>query len=269
MRIAFFEDDGADGFAPIALTRPVFELVCGQFSLRERLVRFLDVQEWGVFIRPYLEASYREFSPEAFVNDCVWLGEEPTLMINARWLPTPEAIEQLSSIESNVAGFCGDTLAFLLVEPFESSLLSDSEWAEPLLKIAGTRNAIQAEGKVVSHPWNLIDFNPEQLEADFRSCAFTGGQTDFGPQIAVLGAPENVYVSLKADIDPFVVIDARSRRAAVGCDGQIIEALDTVGAQPAAVSRAELVVECVRRVIIIDAALGRFRNICVERQERG
>ena len=210
MRIAFFEDDGADGFAPIALTRPVFELVCGQFSLRERLVRFLDVQEWGVFIRPYLEASYREFSPEAFVNDCVWLGEEPTLMINARWLPTPEAIEQLSSIESNVAGFCGDTLAFLLVEPFESSLLSDSEWAEPLLKIAGTRNAIQAEGKVVSHPWNLIDFNPEQLEADFRSCAFTGGQTDFGPQIAVLGAPENVYVSLKADIDPFVVIDARN-----------------------------------------------------------
>ena len=75
MRIAFFEDNGADGFAPIALTRPVFELLCGQFSLRERLIRFLDVHEWGVFIRPYLEQTYREFSPEAFVNYCVWLGE--------------------------------------------------------------------------------------------------------------------------------------------------------------------------------------------------
>ncbi|MGZ0172428.1 MAG: putative sugar nucleotidyl transferase [Planctomycetales bacterium] len=210
MRIAFFEDDGADGFAPIALTRPVFELLCGQFSLRERLIRFLDVQEWGVFIRPYLEQAYREFSPEAFVNDCVWLGEEPTLLINASWLPTPEAIDQLGSVESDVAGFCGETLVFLLVEPFESSLLSDSEWAEPLLKIAGTRSSIQADGNVVSHPWDLIDFNSEQLAADFHSCAFTGGQTDFGPQIAVLGDPGNVFVSPSADIDPFVVIDARN-----------------------------------------------------------
>ncbi|NQV27823.1 MAG: hypothetical protein HQ518_26030 [Rhodopirellula sp.] len=210
MRIAFFEDDGADGFAPIALTRPVFELVCGQFSLRERLIRFLDVREWGVFIRPYLEQTYREFSPEAFVNDCVWLGEEPTLLINARWLPTPEAIEQLSTVGSDVAGFCDGTLAYLLVDPFESSLLSDSEWAEPLLKIAGTRNAAAVTGKVASHPWDLIDFNSAQLEADFRSCRFIGGQTDFGPQVAVLGDPNDVFVSPSADIDPFVVIDARN-----------------------------------------------------------
>ena len=135
MRIAFFEDDGADGFAPIALTRPVFELLCGQFSLRERLIRFLDVHEWGVFIRPYLEQTYREFSPEAFVNDCVWLGEEPTLLINARWLPTPEDIEQLATVDSEVAGFCGETLAYLVVDPFESSLLSNTEWSDPLLKI--------------------------------------------------------------------------------------------------------------------------------------
>jgi len=209
MRIAFFEDDGAEGFAPIALTRPVFELLCGQFSLRERLIRFLNVQEWGAFVRPCLRQTYQEFSPEAFVNDNVWLGNEPTLLINARWLPSPVAIKQLEHIENDVAGFCGDTLAFLLVEPIESSLLTDSEWADPLLKIAGTRNAIQVEGQVVSHPWDLIDFNSDQLEADFRSCQYTGGQTEFGPQVAILGDPENVFVSPRADIDPFVVIDAR------------------------------------------------------------
>ena len=223
MRIAFFEDNGADGFAPIALTRPVFELLCGQFSLRERLIRFLDVHEWGVFIRPYLEQTYREFSPEAFVNDCVWLGEEPTLLINARWLPSPESIEQLKTVGSDVAGFCGETLAFLVVDPFESSLLSNSEWSDPLLKIAGTRNAARADGKVVSHPWDLIDFNPEQLEADFRSCNFSGGQIEFGPQIAVLGDRQNVFVSPSADIDPFVVIDARNCSVSIG-DGVKVQA---------------------------------------------
>lgn len=209
MRIAFFEDDGADGFAPIALTRPVFELICGQFSLRERLIRFLDVQEWGVFIRPHLSQTYREFSPEAFINDAVWLADEPTLFINARWLPTPNAIDQLQTVESDIAGFCGETLAFLLVEPFESSLITDGDWTEPLLKIAGTRQAIQVDGKTASHPWDLIDFNEDQLRADFTSCARSDGQQEFGPQIAVLGDPANVYVSPDADIDPFVVIDAR------------------------------------------------------------
>ena len=223
MRIAFFEDDGADGFAPIALTRPVFELLCGQFSLRERLIRFLDVHEWGAFIRPYLEPTYREFSPEAFVNDSVWLGEEPTLLINARWLPTSESIEQLKTVGSDVAGFCGETLAFLVVDPFESSLLSNSEWSDPLLKIAGTRSSVQADGKVVSHPWDLIDFNPGQLEADFWSCNFSGGQTEFGPQIAVLGDPQNVFVSPSADIDPFVVIDARNGSVSIG-DGVKVQA---------------------------------------------
>lgn len=209
MRIALFEDDGAKGFAPIALTRPVFELICGQFSLRERLIRALDIHEWGVFIRPHLLQTYREFSPDAFVNDCVWLGDEPTLLINARWLPAPEAIEQLGSAESNVAGFCGDTLAFLLIEPFESSLITETDWADPLLKIARTRQPLQVPGKVVSHPWDLIDCNEEQLRADFRSSDFSDGQQELGTHVAVLGDANDVYVSPSADIDPFVVIDAR------------------------------------------------------------
>ena len=129
----------------------------------------------------------------------------------------------MKTVGSDVAGFCGETLAFLVVDPFESSLLSNSEWSDPLLKIAGTRNAARADGKVVSHPWDLIDFNPEQLEADFRSCNFSGGQIEFGPQIAVLGDRQNVFVSPSADIDPLVVIDARNGSVSIG-DGVKVQA---------------------------------------------
>lgn len=210
MRIAFFEDQGADGFAPIALTRPVFELLCGQFCLRERLIRALDIEEWGAFVRPYLQATYRESQPEAFVNDTIWLGDEPTLLINGRWLPDAAAIDQLADHDESVAGFCGDTLAFILIEPMETALLSDTEWDSPLERIAATRTRFDVTGTVISHPWDLIDHNPVQLTADFRRCQFDDGQTEFDSQVSVLGNPDDVYVSPGADIDPFVVIDARS-----------------------------------------------------------
>ena len=62
MRLAMFEDQAAAGLVPIAWMRPVCELLCGQFSLRERLLRGLSVPEWGVFVRPFQigRASCRE-----------------------------------------------------------------------------------------------------------------------------------------------------------------------------------------------------------------
>ncbi len=60
MRVAFVEDSNAANFHPLTLARPVFELVCGQYSLRERIVRHCGVSEWGVFIRDHLAETYRE-----------------------------------------------------------------------------------------------------------------------------------------------------------------------------------------------------------------
>ena len=86
-RVAFFEDRSASQLNPIALLRPVFELLCGHFSVRERVVRCLDVTEWGAFVRPHLVDACREHHPEARINDESWLAEGPTLLINGRWIP--------------------------------------------------------------------------------------------------------------------------------------------------------------------------------------
>ena len=217
MRIALFEDSASAGFGPIAHTRPVFELLCGHFSLRERLIRSLDVHEWGVFVRPQLAEVYREEQPEAFVNDFTWLAEEPTLLINGRWLPTADQITKLNSIEDDVVGTSDGHVAFLLVNSFETALLADENFDDPLLKIAGTRTAIEADGRWVERPWNLIDLNPDLLEQDFASRNTAGGQV--APErAAVLGDPQRVFIHPTADVDPFVVIDAREGAVFVDAD---------------------------------------------------
>src|SRR5437899_3082756 len=95
MRVAFFEDRDSLDVGPIAQLRPLFELVCGHFALRERAVRCREVTRWGVFIRESLTETYREQHPEAQINDARWLSEGATLFLNGRWLASFETLENI------------------------------------------------------------------------------------------------------------------------------------------------------------------------------
>lgn len=225
MRIAFFEDAAASGFAPIALTRPVFELLCGQFSHRERVIQTCHITEWGAFIRGFLAETYREAQPEARVNDFEWLTEQPTLLINGRWLTGPAGLAQLCDTTEATVGKAGDEVAWILLEPFEAALLTDDDFDDPLQKIAATRTPVDAGGWMVERPWNLIDLNPELLVADFQmripGRSAVEFQIESDQQLAILGNPEDVSIDPSASIDPFVVIDARGGPVSIEADVKI------------------------------------------------
>jgi len=225
MRLAFFEDSGADHFVPIALTRPVFELLCGQFSIRERVVRTLEVSEWGALTRDYLVESYRESQPEARVNDFTWLTEQPTLLINGRWLAAADQLSRLADVTEATVGMSGTDVAYILIDPVEATLLTEADWEDPLRKIAATRTPVAAGGRLVERPWSLIDNNPEMLVADFRLRLSRRSEPESGSEldhrVAILGNPEDVSIDPTAAIDPFVVIDARGGPVSIDARARI------------------------------------------------
>lgn len=220
MRVAFFEDQPAtENFSPIALLRPVFELVCGQFSARERALRFLPVTDWGAFLRPELAEVYQEENREAHVNDLDWLRQTPTLFLNGRWLADPRS---LSACGPDTAGIIDDCVVFVTLSPDDVSRLTDGDVGKVLMQIARERHRVSAAGKLAKYPWDLIHHNPSQLNADFAARPF--GQSiagQLGPQVAVVGNLENVYVDPSAAIDPFVVIDARKGPVTIEADAMI------------------------------------------------
>lgn len=208
MRIAFFEDHAAAGFHPLTLLRPVFELVCGQFSLRERVIRTRCIADWGAFVRPYLAEVYHEEQPEAHVNDDSWLAAQPTVLLNGRWLPGPRFLEQIRDDE---AGIVGDEVVYLTVDPFEASLLADHHREAVIARLARTKRLVPAGGTLLCRPWDLVEHNAEQLRLDFETRKRSNGRpvaaSDSPP--AILGSPESVVIDSAATIDPFVVLDAR------------------------------------------------------------
>ncbi|MEX0702734.1 MAG: putative sugar nucleotidyl transferase [Planctomycetales bacterium] len=206
MRVALYEDGSAGDLGPIALMRPVFELVCGRFTLRERLLRHFGAREWSAFVRDYLAETYREEFPEASVNDFVRLTRAPTVLVNGRWLPTPEA---LPAIREDEVGVIDDTVAYLTLDPLEAVLLTETSWDDALAQIARTRRFVPAAGQLIHRPWDLIEHNPAQLASDFRWLKDSLPRSEPGPQVATLGPVENVSIDPSAEIDPFVVLDAR------------------------------------------------------------
>ncbi len=217
MRFFLFEDSATDLLNPVALMRPVFELICGRESLRRRVQRWFPRADWGVRVRPWLADVYREEFPEAHVNDSVWLAEQPALLMNGRWMPERHLND--ADVTMDNAGFIDGHLTWIALAPEESRLLEGEDFHDVLLGIARSRRVVEASGIMIRRPWDLVDHNAVQLDRDFADEGVS--QISAAPHVQCLGDPGDVYISEQSEIDPYVVIDARQGPVSIDRDVQI------------------------------------------------
>ncbi len=217
MRILLFEDSHAEDFTPVALLRPVFELVCGRESLRRRLQRWFPDAEFGGWVRPWLMDSYAEEHPSMKVNDFDWIRSGKVLLVNGRWLPE----RRLTALDfvTHQAGFVDGNPAwvFLPGEELVELLQADPETA--LTQYAHSQRALPTSGRWINYPWDLVCQNAAQLARDFADEGVTQSQPR--DHVQLLGDPADVYISAQAEIDPYVVIDARSGPVSIDRDAKI------------------------------------------------
>ena len=81
MSICIFEDELYLNFEPLIYSRPVYELVCGISTLREKIVRAFPKEKVTLKCRNYLEPFVREENSKCKVNE---LEEDDYLFINGR-----------------------------------------------------------------------------------------------------------------------------------------------------------------------------------------
>ncbi len=206
MQVAYFEDALANQLRPLCWLRPVFELVCGQSGLRERVNRSLAPSQWGAFTRSWLADAYQEEHPTSCINRTDWLRSGPTLLLNGRWLPD---VNQLTQLKPGDAVWKHETLVGLLLNPADAVQLDPFHIATSANALAREQRSVPASGHLIQYPWDLVHHNRMQLEQDFRARQRGPSKTNLGPQVALLGVDEDIFIDPSAQIDPFVVIDAR------------------------------------------------------------
>ncbi|MCG6155075.1 putative sugar nucleotidyl transferase [Rubinisphaera margarita] len=211
MRVLFVESPRCRRFSPIALLRPVFELLCGTRSMRQRVLDTLQPDEWGVVVRPSLAAVYAEEFPEARVNDLEWINAGATVLVDGTWLGDPRELAAAASTDTSfVRQFEPKTAAFESLEQISELFSADS--------------SAEGRGHVLRYPWELINHNGEMITLDFEllKSQRAAGQEIPPGSLSSGSSADQVFIHPTASIEPFVAINAEAGPVIVD-EGAVIQ----------------------------------------------
>jgi UDP-N-acetylglucosamine diphosphorylase / glucose-1-phosphate thymidylyltransferase / UDP-N-acetylgalactosamine diphosphorylase / glucosamine-1-phosphate N-acetyltransferase / galactosamine-1-phosphate N-acetyltransferase len=202
MRVCLYEDHGVDNLEPLILSRPVFELLCGQDSLGAKQARAFAASELGWLVRPSLVPLCQAERPNAPVNDFTWLRSEATVLVNGRWLPPSNFVPDLSR---PCIAIIGEEVAYAILTPEQLTYCSPNTFGECLETWKQTLASQPAEGRLLRYLWDFVEQNAEQLRLEFRGAQ--SGPRLLAPGLALVGPVERLSVAPTAQIDPLVVAD--------------------------------------------------------------
>jgi UDP-N-acetylglucosamine diphosphorylase/glucosamine-1-phosphate N-acetyltransferase len=201
MRVCLFEDRSAPDLEPLSLTRPVFDLLCGQTSLAHKQWRHFGASQRGALVRPYLADLCRSQTPDVAVNDLAWLRAAPLVLVNGRWLPP-------GPVASEVSGPCvallGEEIAYAVLEREHLADCSPNTLEDCLAKWRAELPPRQAGGRLLRYLWELVEHNGEQITLDWQA-ERPSAHPPSG--MAVVGPRDRLVIDATARVDPYVVAD--------------------------------------------------------------
>jgi UDP-N-acetylglucosamine diphosphorylase/glucosamine-1-phosphate N-acetyltransferase len=218
MRVCLFEDC-VERLEPLSLTRPLFDLVCGISSLGTKQRRHFAASEWGTLIRPHLVPLFRLQHPDIAVNNIGWLSSAPLMLVNGRWLP-PARLGPTPHIPC--VGMVDDEVAWLFIFPEQLIQLSFDTLDELVELWRNGLPHVDAGGRMVHYPWDLVDWSAEAIEQEFAAGGWGDKPRQFGA-MHLVGPEERLWIAPSARIDPLVVADTTSGPVIV-VEGAVISA---------------------------------------------
>ena len=205
MRLCVFEDRGVLGLEPLTLTRAAFAVRCGMSSLLSKQRRHFAADVTGALIRPPLAEVTRQTHPTLVVNDFTWLRVEPTIMVNARWLP-PIANGPELDLTPRV-GLVGEQVAYAVLPAQQLTYCSPNTIDDCLENWKQTLPQAPAGGTLIAYPWDLIVHHGETLRQEALRHREQFGRTHRPCGLNIVGPSELLLVDPTATIEPDVVAD--------------------------------------------------------------
>lgn len=226
MQICIFEPDVCENLEPLVFYRPVYDLVCGYISLKEKILRAYPNCKYSLHSRDYLTPVLKYRFPGTEINK---ISDDSCLFINGSAIAPPNMAKIIPLKDSEDKIYVnGENIIAAKVSGRRLTQLK-KKLNKPISK--KTFQAFPVESvdiKSVNYIWDLINNNEEQMRVDFKT--FTKGKRNrikgkINKGVQIIGK-ENIYVEEGAEIKPGVVIDAT--KAPVYIDRQAVVFPNTV-----------------------------------------
>ena len=224
MQIIVFEDQVVSRFSPLVDLKPVYDLVTGCHSLRQRIVANLSASHnltWH--LRRRCAAWFSESNPGAVVNR---VTEDDVLLVNGRLICDAAVMQFINEgrIEPGEAViqkngnllFCRTTAEPL---PFAGTVFPDTIDATVL---AGAFSCVEVSGfRLLENIWDPVAMHPEMMRLDGESLDLGRIEGEVHPS-AVLVNPSAITVEKGAEVKAGAVLDASDGFIYIGA-GAVVE----------------------------------------------
>ena len=229
-QLCIFEDNHYTRLLPLVYFRPVYNLKCGIFSLREKIQRAYGNMPVSIHCRSYLSAYMRLRNPGLSVNSvtekmCLFLNGRVVAGKNlARMIPLEGPVNSLYTngndvVAARVGGAKLQQLKKLLTRDLT---ISDFDGL--------TRHEVDVP--LVRYPWDLVGRNGEELRADAGLLVKRAGSTKIRGTIskgAYLLNEKEIFIGEGTVVKPGVVIDAEEGPVVIGKNAKIFPQTTILG----------------------------------------
>jgi UDP-N-acetylglucosamine diphosphorylase/glucosamine-1-phosphate N-acetyltransferase len=206
MHICIFEDEQYLNFEPLIYSRPVFDLVCGMTTLKEKIIRAFPKQKVVLKCRNYLEPFVKTENPKLKVNQ---LDKDNYLFVNGRII-APANLKNLLKIKANeekVFVSNGIVLAAKISQKrIEVLELDEAEVIDT--KLFSNLPTEEIDVECVNYLWDLVYLNGKEIQNDFK--IYTKGKSSVKKKYTGVNFvnKKNIFIGKNVDIKPGVVLDA-------------------------------------------------------------
>jgi UDP-N-acetylglucosamine diphosphorylase/glucosamine-1-phosphate N-acetyltransferase len=206
MHICIFEDEQYLNFEPLIYSRPVFDLVCGMTTLKEKIIRAFPKEKVVLKCRNYLEPFVKTENPKLKVNQ---LDKDDYLFINGRII-APANLKNLLKVKANeekVFVSNGIVLAAKISQKrIEVLELDEAEVIDT--KLFSNLPTEEIDVECANYLWDLVYLNGKEIQNDFK--IYTKGKSSVKKKYTGVNFvnKKNIFIGKNVDIKPGVVLDA-------------------------------------------------------------
>ncbi|MCW9066314.1 MAG: GlmU family protein [Ignavibacteriaceae bacterium] len=207
MQICIFEDEKYSNFYPLSYTRPVYELVCGINTLREKIIRAGSDINVSLHCRQDLEATLKHQHPGVEINR---ITDNSCLFINGRMLASEDLTEIVLKDSEDCVYKSGDEIAAVRLS--KENLTKIKNNFNDILNFLSfpELSAKTVDVKLYNYLWEMISDNGSEIVKDAE--LLTKDKSDFTNTknfdgVSFINA-DKIFIKKNANINPGVVIDA-------------------------------------------------------------
>ena len=216
MDVCLYEDRGAADLEPLTLTRPIFDLLCGQSSLAEKQAHYFQATARTAVVRPHLADVVRLQSPGMAVNDFAGVGL--IAVVNGRWLaPAGVALD----LSGPCVGVVGDEPAYAVVDATQFTARTPDAVEEQMEQWKAALPCREAGGQLFRWLWEIVAHNGDQIITDCAAAEYQHAVVGTQVLPALIGPRERLRLDRTARIDPFVAADVTNGPVVIGPDAVV------------------------------------------------